>query len=151
MFSDSYKTTIGTNVSKKELTIYRPFEGLTVQVDATVWDIMGEKGFRHLLKETYFHGANGIIAVADATRKSTLDDLDDWVDSVLKVVGPLPCLIAINKSDLEDEFAYEADLVTQIAKAFDSDYIYTSAKTGENVEEAFLRLGTRMVENQLGL
>src|SRR5207249_9572463 len=80
MFDDRYITTIGTKVSKKELSLYHPERDMQVKMDMTIWDIMGEKGFRELLKDAYFYGANGILAVADLTRRKTLDELDDWID-----------------------------------------------------------------------
>ena len=77
MFDDHYITTIGTKVSKKEVRVFNPEKDLLVDVDMTIWDIMGEKGFRELLKDAYFYGANGILAVCDLSRRRTLDDLDD--------------------------------------------------------------------------
>ncbi|OGS62769.1 MAG: hypothetical protein A3K59_01455 [Euryarchaeota archaeon RBG_19FT_COMBO_69_17] len=149
MFDDHYITTIGTKVSKKEVRVFRPEQDLLVDVDMTIWDIMGEKGFRELLKDAYFYGANGILAVADLTRKRTLDDLDDWIDGVEQVVGKVPILIAVNKSDLVSDAQFTEKDVEQVAKAFESEYLMTSAKTGENVEEAFRRLGAIVSEAQL--
>src|SRR6266704_3599805 len=80
MFDEEYLTTIGTHVTKKEARILLPEYDLLVDLDMTIWDIMGEKGFRELLKDAYFYGANGILAVADLTRRRTLDNLDDWID-----------------------------------------------------------------------
>src|SRR2546425_2377432 len=71
-FDDKYIQTLGTKVSKKELSVSQ--DGEAVKVDMTIWDIMGQKGFRELLKEAYFYGAKGVIAVTDVTRKTTLDD-----------------------------------------------------------------------------
>src|SRR3989337_1791839 len=149
MFDDHYITTIGTKVSKKEVRVFRPEQDLLVDVAMTIWDIMGEKGFRELLKDAYFYGANGILAVADLTRKRTLDDLDDWIDGVEQVVGKVPILIAVNKSDLVSDAQFTEKDVEQVAKAFESVYLMTSAKTGEHVEEAFRRLGAIVSEAQL--
>jgi len=44
MFDDRYITTIGTKVSKKELSLYQPEQDVQVRMDVTIWDIMGEKG-----------------------------------------------------------------------------------------------------------
>ncbi len=149
MFDDQYLTTIGTKVAKKELRVFSPVRDLLIDVDMTVWDIMGEKGFRELLKDAYFYGATGILAVADLTRRKTLDDLDDWIDGVEQVVGRVPILIAVNKSDLASSAQYGARDVAQVAKAFDCEYLMTSAKEGRNVEEAFRRLGSLVAEFQL--
>src|SRR4030067_3572291 len=83
MFDDRYITTIGTKVSKKEVSLYHPERDVHVRMDMTIWDIMGEKGFRELLKDAYFCGANGILAVADLTRSKTLHELADRMDGVM--------------------------------------------------------------------
>jgi len=119
-------------------------------MDMTVWDIMGEKGFRDLLKEAFFHGAKGVVAVCDLTRYSTLKELDDWVQSVFNVVGEIPVVYAINKIDLKDEvmILYGDKEIEQAVRAFEAPYFYASAKTGENVEVLFRRLGTMVLQRE---
>lgn len=145
-FDDRYVTTLGAKVSKKELAVDIPERDRKVQIDMTVWDIMGEKGFRELLQDAYFQGARGILAVADLTRYSTLKELDDWVTSVFRVGGEVPVVYAINKQDLADEvlILYGEKEVAQHAKAFGAPWLYTSAKTGENVEASFRALGEKI-------
>ncbi len=150
MFDEQYVTTIGTRVSKKEARVFLPERDLLVDVDMQIWDIMGEKGFRELLKEAYFYGANGILAVADLTRRKTLDDLDDWIDGVEQIVGKVPLLIAVNKSDLASSATFGEKDVEQVARAFECPYVLTSAKSGEHVEDAFRRIGQMVTEAQLG-
>ena len=142
-YDDRYIVTLGAKVSKKELLI-APKGGDPIQMDMTIWDIMGSKGFRELLREAYFHGAQGILAVADITRYDTLEDLDSWVESVFRTVGEIPVTFAINKVDLKDQGAYGDDQVKQATEAFDAPYFYASAKTGENVEAVFKSLGERI-------
>lgn len=149
MFDERYLTTIGTRVSKREVRLDMPERDLTVFVDLTIWDIMGEKGFRELLQEAYFHGANGILAVADVTRPRTLEDLDDWIDGAVKVVGTVPLTIAVNKSDLAARAQIRGREVEQFAKAYSSEVFLTSAKTGDRVEEAFARLALLVADRQL--
>src|SRR3972149_3086311 len=119
MFDDHYITTIGTKGSKKEV--------------------------RELLREAYFYGANGILAVCDSTRRRTLDDLDDWIDGVEQVVGKVPILIAVNKSDV-GAAQFTAKDVEQFAKAYECEFLMTSARSGENVEGGFRRLGAAVTD-----
>ncbi|TLZ94469.1 MAG: GTP-binding protein [Methanobacteriota archaeon] len=149
MFDEQYITTIGTRVSKKEVQVSLPAQDLHLQVDMMIWDIMGEKGFRELLKDAYFYGANGILAVADFTRRRTLDDLDDWIDGVEPLIGKVPVLIVVNKADLTSSAQFVERDVAQFAKAYGSDFLLTSAKTGGQVESAFARLASLVVEGQL--
>jgi small GTP-binding protein len=151
MFDEQYITTIGTRVSKKEVRVLMPERDLLIDVDMTIWDIMGEKGFRELLKDAYFYGANGILAVADLTRRRTLDGLDDWIDGVEEVVGKVPILLAVNKMDMTSSAQFSERDVAQVAKAYDSEFVLTSAKMGDNVEEAFRRLAALVSTQQLHL
>ncbi len=150
-FDDRYITTVGTKVTKKEVKVFKPEIDADVLVDMTIWDIMGEKGFRELLKDAYFYGANAVLAVADIARKKTLNELDDWIDGVEKIAGKVPVFISVNKTDLIDEAQFSEKEVSQMAKAFESDFLFTSAKSGEGVEQCFKRLGELVVDHQLGI
>src|SRR5438132_11361318 len=68
-FDDRYITTLGAKVSKREIVFDMP-DRKQIQMDITIWDIMGEKGFRELLKEAFFYGANGGATCTDTTAGS---------------------------------------------------------------------------------
>ncbi len=151
VFDDSYITTLGAKVSKKEIQVEIPEKDLLIQMDMVLWDIMGEKGVRDLLREAFFSGAKGILGVCDLTRYSSLKELDDWVQSVFQVVGEIAVVYAVNKVDLRDEVMLlfgEQDIELS-AQAFDATYFYTSAKTGEHVQMIFQRLAEDIVRRNL--
>lgn len=150
-FEDKYITTLGAKVSKKELEFDVPESNMTVRTVMVIWDIMGEKTFRDLTKEAFFHGTKGVLAVCDLTRYNTLRELDDWIESVFGVVGEIPVIYAVNKVDLKDEVMvmYGESELDQSTRAFNAEYLYTSAKTGENVELVFEKLGERILKSQL--
>ncbi len=150
-FSDSYLLTLGTKVSKKTVHVPVPERGLMIQLEMSVWDIMGQAGFRELTKEAYFHGARGILAVVDFTRRDTLDGLGDWIDTVESVTGEVPVVLAVNKADLVEQRAFEPRDVGTVASYYGCEYLLTSARTGENVEEAFRKLAGHLVRGHLGL
>ncbi len=137
-FDDRYISTLGAKVSKKEIKVDGPNGGM--DIDMTIWDIMGEKGFRELLKEAYFHGAQGVLAVCDVTRRETLADLEEWVAAVVKVTGNVPIEFLANKADLKDQTVVTRADVQSSAQSHGAPFLFTSAKTGENVEAAFAKL-----------
>ncbi len=151
VFDDSYITTLGAKVSKKEIQVEIPEKDLLIQMDMVLWDIMGEKGVRDLLREAFFSGAKGILGVCDLTRYSSLKELDDWVQSVFQVVGEIAVVYAVNKVDLQDEvmLLYGEQDIELSAQAFDATYFYTSAKTGEHVQMIFQRLAEDIVRRNL--
>ncbi len=145
-FGEAYMATLGAKVSKKSVVLDFPERDLRVNMDMTLWDIMGAKGFRELLKEAYFHGAQGVLGVTDITRKNTLEDLMAWRESVQKTAGDIPWVLAVNKFDLKEEFAFGEDEVKELAKHLNAPHLFTSAKTGERVEQVFEVLGKMIVE-----
>ena len=148
-FDDKYITTVGTKVTKKEIIAKDP-TGVMNKVDMTIWDIMGQPGFRELLKQAYFYGAGGIIAVCDVTRKETFDALEAWIEDVRNVVGDKsPIIFFGNKSDLDEKQVTQEDL-DGIAAKHGSVSFLTSAKTGNFVEEGFLALAQEMLKSSGG-
>lgn len=150
-FDDRYISTLGAKVSKKEFLVEDGDSGAVVNLVMMIWDIMGEKHIRDLLREAFFTGTQGIIAVCDVTRYSTLRELDNWVQSVYEVVGAVPVVYAVNKADLMDEVLLlfgERELQESTA-AFEAPFYFTSAKTGEKVEEVFSTLGEEIVKQQM--
>ena len=144
-FSDSYIKTMGTKISKKNIIITHPTKGKQ-RVTMLVWDIMGQQGFRQMLQQAYFYGAQGIVAVFDVTRKETMEELTGWIESVSTVVGQIPIVFMGNKSDLEDQLVVSQDDLKKYSEQYlDSTGFSSSAKTGENVENAFRTLGEEVL------
>lgn len=150
-FDDWYLLTLGTKVSKKTVEVSFPERDLVAHLEMNIWDIMGQAGFREVTKGAYFYGARGILAVVDITRRDTLENLGDWIAAVEEVAGPVPAVLAVNKSDLVGPHAFGPSDVEAVASDLKCEYVLTSAKTGENVEESFRRLATRVVQKHLNL
>jgi GTPase SAR1 family protein len=105
-----------------------------------VWDIMGEKGFRALLRDAYFEGSQGVIAVCDMTRKDTFYDLNNWVQMIRKQVGDVPVVILGNKMDLTERLVVSEDELARMSTIHSAPHYLSSARTGSGVNEAFKSL-----------
>ena len=148
VFDESYIRTLGAVVSKKEVD-FEAVGGREIHMDMTVMDIMGKQTFLQLFLDAYFQGASAVLAVADVTRRATLDALDVWIASVESVAGKLPIFLVVNKADLDDRAEFGPKEIEAMAKAHAADYLLTSAKTGAHVEDAFRRLAELAAERQL--
>jgi small GTP-binding protein len=143
-YQDAYLHTVGTRVSKIELTV--PHGANTeVQMDMAIFDIMGQKGFRDLVRETYYHGAQALMAVCDLTQKDSLSALDEWIPSALEITGDVPLYLVGNKKDLEGERAITDEDIRRTAETFGAPYVLASALSGESVEDVFNALAIDMV------
>jgi Rab-like protein 2 len=111
-----------------------------------IWDLLGEVRFQELHK-TYFQGTEGALLVCDISRSDTVRSLRDWDTKLSEVVGKIPIIIMCNKIDLKKMSNEEKGLVASEAHAMgDVPYMFSSAKTGQNVEKAFFTLAQSMLQ-----
>src|SRR5207244_9311624 len=148
-FDDRYVRTLGAKVEKKSLRVALPGPDGLIEVNMAIWDIIGHVGFRQLLGDSFFNGAQGILAVADLTRGNTLPVLTGWIEAVEGVAGKVPVVLVANKADLTAEAQFGVAELAEMASTFGCTYLLTSAKSGQNVEDAFLRLATEIAKLRL--
>ena len=144
-YQDTYLHTVGTRVSKVELTVPHGAD-TEVQVDMSIFDIMGQRGFKDLVRETYYHGSQALMGVCDLTRKDSLYALNEWIPSALEIAGDVPVYLVVNKRDLEERRAITEDEIRHVAEPFAAPIVYTSARTGTLVEDAFNALAIEIVD-----
>jgi small GTP-binding protein len=138
IFSDKYHTTIGVKIDKKLLSVGAQ------QVNLLVWDLAGEDEFLQV-RMSYLRGSAGYLLVVDGTRPATLETALQLQKRVEETVGQVPFLVVLNKSDLTNEWAITDEVIAALlAKGW--EIIKTSARSGTEVEEAFLTLTKKMVE-----
>jgi small GTP-binding protein len=143
-FDEKYLTTIGVKVSQKILPpIQNPKSGKLTQFNFLIWDIERVEKFDTVVMN-YYRGAAGGLAVADLTRPETISDLQKIANRFHSVSPTAQLLILGNKWDIFQQDRKTLTLVNQMASSFSTEYLLTSAKTGELVEEAFLKLAERI-------
>lgn len=135
IFSDKYQTTVGVKIDKKALSV----DGQ--EVNLVLWDLYGEDQFQRI-QSFYLRGSSGYLLVADGTRPETLEVAQSIQSRAEEILGRVPFLLLVNKSDLEwmlDEAKVQA------LRESGWDIRYTSAKTGQAVEDAFADLTRKML------
>jgi len=138
-FDDKYITTIGTKITKKDLR-FRNAANETV-LTLMIWDILGQKGYTSIQASSY-RGAEGAMVVCDLTRKETLGNIRDyWIPELRKVANSIPLVFVGNKCDLLEQRQITEDQLNAEAVAHSAPSFVSSAKTGENVEAIFTKLG----------
>ncbi len=145
-FDDKYIATIGAKVTKKELKITTDDEKFYITL--MIWDILGQKDYKSIQTRSY-KGADGVILVADFTRKDTLPSLEDyWLANIKGMVPNIQLIFVANKSDLKEEAQFTIKDLQKMAAKYNSEFFSSSAKTGENVEQLFITLGKKLIEEK---
>jgi len=138
IFSDKYLTTLGVKIDKKELTV------ADKNFLLMLWDIEGTDKYSGF-QPRYIRGSSAIILVTDCTRVQTFIDAVDILKQA-RLVTDVPAVLVINKSDLSSEWNIEDQKLLNADEEFIGT-IYTSAKTGQAVENLFKTIGNHFVNN----
>ena len=136
LFSDTYQTTVGVKVDKKMVEVSG------VPVTLVLWDIQGVEEAEPL-RRTYLRGAHGYLVVCDGTRGETLAQCLELADKARATIGDVPALLLVNKADLKDRWEVPTEVLDGL-RGRGWTILETSAKDGQNVEEAFQRLASSM-------
>ncbi|KAF8584120.1 ras-domain-containing protein [Ramaria rubella] len=138
--------TLGVEFGSK--LIYIEEENKTVKLQC--WDTAGTESFRSITR-SYYRGACGALVVYDVTSHTSFTNARTWLADVRQYADPnLTCILVGNKVDLcesdEDTNNFKThrrrrevprDVAELWAKEEDLLFIEASAKSGDNVDEAF--------------
>mmetsp|Transcript_22207 Transcript_22207/g.35706 ORF Transcript_22207/g.35706 Transcript_22207/m.35706 type:complete len:203 (-) Transcript_22207:422-1030(-) len=141
-FSTNYISTIGVDFRFRTLNIKQKI------VKLQIWDTAGQERFR-TITSAYYRGADGVILVYDVTSDESFKHVEDWLEQVNKYASEDTAkLIVGNKADLIKDKQVSSEDALQFGVKFGIDVIETSAKTADNVDKAFNRLGEKLIETR---
>ncbi len=141
-FQKAYLMTIGMEPYSRYETIN------DVKVCYSLWDIAGQERFK-AMRGMFFRGARGGLITFDLTRRQTFDNVENWIKEARNESPNSIYILVGNKNDLSDLREVEYEEGVEKAKALNCiDYIETSALTGENVENAFYKIGVTLLEKK---
>ncbi|MFX0071930.1 MAG: Rab family GTPase, partial [Candidatus Hermodarchaeota archaeon] len=132
-FSNHYKATIGTFITKKECN----FDELNTSVRFLIWDLAGQEQFKRIWPDYLTDTEAGII-VFDITDQKSFENVKYWYDIITQVASPKLILILVgNKNDLNDSRVVSTKEAENLAKELGIYYLETSAKSSDNINNVF--------------
>lgn len=137
IFSEKYTTTIGVKIDKKQLKVGDK------TLSMILWDVYGEDNHQSVMP-SYLRGMAGYILVADPTRASTLKSTTALHTMVSESVGEVPFVLALNKSDIKDDWVDDLTELDALKEASVGWY-ETSAKTDTGVDPLFESLANGLL------
>jgi len=131
-FEEDYIATMGVNITIKDIMFDENY------IQLMLWDIGGSERWMNV-RNMFYKGSNGIILVYDVTRPSTFLNITHYLQDMEEAVQKkIPFILIGNKVDLEDLRKIPAKNAEDLMNASNAvAFFEASAKTGENVENAF--------------
>ncbi len=129
-FVANHLLTIGIDFKIKVIEI----EGKNIKLQ--IWDTAGQDRFRTITK-TYYKGSHGVILVYDVCDERSFGNVKNWVNQIEQNAKSSICKVLVgNKCDKAERVITE-EQGRKLAEEYNMKFYETSAKTGQNVEEAF--------------
>jgi len=144
-FSENYMPTLGANIIRKDVKL----DNSNAKIRLIIWDLAGQEKY-NVIRSMYFQGCVGALLVYDVTRYNTFSEINDkWLADFKKYVKKEGAYILIgNKIDLEDQRSVSIEEGQKLENEINAcDFIETSAKLGDNVEQAFQNLVKQILRN----
>lgn len=126
----------------------------------SLWDTAGQETYKSVTR-SYFRGASGALLVFDLSRRQTFRHVTDWLNDLRQIAEPDIVVVLVgNKADLTQPDGGDGSVggenKREVTREEAQDwarrngvleYVETSAKSGENVESAFVRVAERIYQN----
>ncbi|MFX1478245.1 MAG: Rab family GTPase [Promethearchaeota archaeon] len=156
LFSEDYIPTIGANFLVKEINLSIILDRLILdnprlredieEFKLYFWDLGGQHD-KMFSNEYYFVQAVGALIIYDILNRESFENISFWIQKVKELSGDIPYIIIGNKIDKNSERVVLLEETEEKAKSFGVQLIETSAKTGENVSQAFEKLAVLILNS----
>lgn len=141
-FASQYLMTIGMEPYSR----YETIDG--VKIVYSLWDIAGQDRFK-VMRQMFFRGAMGALVTFDLTREDSFKNTINWINEAKSESPNLAFVLVGNKNDLVDQRVISTAKGESKAKELGAiGYIETSALTGDNVAEAFRKMGKKLLDER---
>ncbi|XP_014606764.1 PREDICTED: ras-related protein Rab-37-like isoform X1 [Polistes canadensis] len=134
----NYITTIGIDFRNKIVTVDE------TRVKLQIWDTAGQERFRSVT-HAYYRDAHALLLLYDVTNKTSFDNIRAWLSEIREHANEDVVIMLLgNKSDCGQERVVKKEDGERLAQEYKVPFMETSAKTGLNVELAFLAVAREL-------
>ncbi|XP_063983673.1 ras-related protein Rab-37 isoform X2 [Diachasmimorpha longicaudata] len=136
--SGNHISTVGIDFRNKVVTV-----GDT-RIKLQIWDTAGQERFRSVT-HAYYRDAHALLLLYDVTNKTSYDNIRAWLGEIREYAqNDVVIMLLGNKADCGPERMVKKEDGKRLADEYDVPFMETSARTGANVELAFLAIAKQL-------
>ncbi|XP_055707785.1 ras-related protein Rab-37 isoform X1 [Phlebotomus papatasi] len=136
--SGNFISTVGIDFRNKIVTVDQ------VRVKLQIWDTAGQERFRSVT-HAYYRDAHALLLLYDVTNKVTFDNTRAWLVEIREYAQEDVVIMLLgNKADCGAEREVKKEEGERLAREYNVGFLETSAKTGLNVDLAFLAVARQL-------
>lgn len=144
-FTSNFYNTIGVDFKIKTINLDNK------SIKLQIWDTAGQDRFRTITC-SYYRGAHGIIVVYDITDRESFENVKTWMQEIEKYAQEnVNRLLVGNKCDMGDKRQVSFEEGLELAKSYRINFIETSAKTANNIDQSFKDIAKSVMERIMSL
>uniref|UniRef100_A0A8V1AN77 small monomeric GTPase n=1 Tax=Gallus gallus TaxID=9031 RepID=A0A8V1AN77_CHICK len=134
----SFSATVGIGFTNKVVAV----DGVKVKLQ--IWDTAGQERFRSVT-HAYYRDAQALLLLYDITSKMSFDNIRAWLTEIHEYAQKDVVIMLLgNKADVSSERMVRTEDGASLAREYGVPFMETSAKTGMNVELAFLAIAREL-------
>ncbi|XP_011693098.1 PREDICTED: ras-related protein Rab-37 [Wasmannia auropunctata] len=134
----NFAATVGIGFTNKVVTVD------DTPIKLQIWDTAGQERFRSVT-HAYYRDAHALLLLYDVTNKTSYDNIRAWLSEIREHANEDVVIMLLgNKSDCGTERAVKREDGERLAQEYKVPFMETSAKTGLNVELAFLAVAREL-------
>ncbi|XP_072146166.1 ras-related protein Rab-26-like isoform X2 [Dermacentor andersoni] len=130
--SGAYISTVGMDFRNKVVTVD------DYKVKLQIWDTAGQERFRSVT-HAYYRDAHALLLLYDVSNKTSFDNTRAWLGEINEYAQDDVVIMLIgNKADITQDRQVRTEDGERLSREYGVAFMETSAKTGCNVELAFM-------------
>ncbi|XP_024876599.1 ras-related protein Rab-37-like [Temnothorax curvispinosus] len=134
----NFAATVGIGFTNKVVTVD------DTPIKLQIWDTAGQERFRSVT-HAYYRDAHALLLLYDVTNKTSYDNVRAWLSEIREHASEDVVIMLLgNKSDCGTDRAVKRENGERLAQEYKVPFMETSAKTGLNVELAFLAVAREL-------
>ena len=115
-------------------------------INVSFYDTAGQEKYKSISLSLIRH-ADGILLIYDITKKSSYNNISQWMDSIYENKGEnFPLILIGNKCDLEKKRVITIEQGEKLGEHYGITFMETSNKDGTNIDEASKALIKKILE-----